>query len=227
MRGRVLGVLAVTIGTGPVSALGIGLLADRYGHETALHPRDELRSLVGSDAYYFGVSHPGCAHLHPLKYAMGLAGAARRAGARIYEMTEATSVETGRVRTARGESSAGRADDRSRGRGGLLLMSGSGRSRDVPTTTSSANRPPRRWAGWLALATLTSGVAAGCAYDIPLDARPCPCGPGWTCDEELGLCVDCGCIDLARATDEEKADEQHLLCRCDEIYEHTTKPAAK
>ena len=45
--------------------------------------------------------------------------------------------------------------------------------------------------------------------------------------EELGLCEDCGCINLVLATDGEKADEQHLLCRCDEIYEHITKPAAK
>lgn len=78
------------------------LLTTRFGHECAVHERDELRTLVGSPAYHYGLSHPNAGHLHPLKYAMGLADAAKAAGAQIHEMSEVTDLDGTTVRTARG-----------------------------------------------------------------------------------------------------------------------------
>ncbi|MFG1478534.1 FAD-binding oxidoreductase [Xanthobacter sp. V4C-4] len=66
-------------------------LRDTYGYE-AIEPLDQeqVRALVGSPAYYGGVFDRGGGHLHPLNFALGLAGAARRAGARIHERTRVT-----------------------------------------------------------------------------------------------------------------------------------------
>jgi gamma-glutamylputrescine oxidase len=54
--------------------------------------RDEMRSLVGSSAYYGGTLDMGGGHMHPLRFALGLARAARDAGVRIYERSKVTSV---------------------------------------------------------------------------------------------------------------------------------------
>ncbi|MEH6445496.1 MAG: FAD-binding oxidoreductase [Oceanospirillaceae bacterium] len=50
--------------------------------------RDEMRQMVGSDAYYGGSLDIQSAHLHPLNYALGLAKAAIAAGVTIYEQSE-------------------------------------------------------------------------------------------------------------------------------------------
>ena len=54
--------------------------------------KDEMRSLVGSRAYYGGTLDMGGGHLHPLRYALGLARAARDAGVRIFEQSKVTQV---------------------------------------------------------------------------------------------------------------------------------------
>jgi gamma-glutamylputrescine oxidase len=54
--------------------------------------RDEMRSLVGSSAYYGGTLDMGGGHIHPLRFALGLARAARDAGVRIYERSKVTAV---------------------------------------------------------------------------------------------------------------------------------------
>jgi gamma-glutamylputrescine oxidase len=54
--------------------------------------RDEMRSLVGSSAYYGGTLDMGGGHIHPLRFALGLARAARDAGVRIHERSQVTSV---------------------------------------------------------------------------------------------------------------------------------------
>jgi len=61
-------------------------LARDYGYDL-IRPldRDEIREKVGSEAYFGGVIDSGGGHLHPLNYALGLARAARDAGARIFE----------------------------------------------------------------------------------------------------------------------------------------------
>lgn len=71
--------------------------------------REQLRALVGTDAYHGGmIDHEG-GHLHALNLALGLARAASAAGARIFEGSRARRLEeNGRVRvvTAQGSVSA-------------------------------------------------------------------------------------------------------------------------
>lgn len=67
--------------------------------------REELRAIVGTDVYHGGMIDHGGGHLHPLNLALGLADAARRAGARLYEQSRALRIEEGakvRVVTAAG-----------------------------------------------------------------------------------------------------------------------------
>ncbi|MEQ9812406.1 MAG: FAD-binding oxidoreductase [Azospirillaceae bacterium] len=65
----------------------------------------DVPKLVNTNRYYGAVIDSGSGQLHPLKYALGLARAARDAGAAIYEETEVTRLDTGspnRLATARG-----------------------------------------------------------------------------------------------------------------------------
>jgi gamma-glutamylputrescine oxidase len=71
--------------------------ADKLRNEYDYHlirpvGRDEMRSLVGSSAYYGGTLDMGGGHMHPLRFALGLSRAARDAGVRIYERSKVTSV---------------------------------------------------------------------------------------------------------------------------------------
>jgi gamma-glutamylputrescine oxidase len=61
-------------------------LRDHYGY-AHIRPleRDELRALVASDRYHGGTLDSDAGHLHPLNYLLGLAQAARAAGARLHE----------------------------------------------------------------------------------------------------------------------------------------------
>jgi glycine/D-amino acid oxidase-like deaminating enzyme len=60
------------------------------------------RDRVGATKVLGGTFTPHCAALHPLKLSIGLAAAAERAGAHIYEQTTVTAIEPGRVHTTRG-----------------------------------------------------------------------------------------------------------------------------
>ncbi|MBS9477102.1 NAD(P)/FAD-dependent oxidoreductase [Ancylobacter radicis] len=55
--------------------------------------REELRALVGSDAYHGGMIDHGGGHLHPLNLALGLARAASKAGARLFEQSRALGID--------------------------------------------------------------------------------------------------------------------------------------
>lgn len=61
-------------------------MARDYGYDR-IRPlgREEMRALVGSAAYHGGDLDMGGGHLHPLRYALGLARAAAAAGVRIHE----------------------------------------------------------------------------------------------------------------------------------------------
>ncbi|WP_413875883.1 NAD(P)/FAD-dependent oxidoreductase [Albidovulum sp.] len=61
-------------------------MARDYGYDL-IRPldREEMRALVGSPAYHGGDIDMGGGHLHPLRYALGLARAAAAAGVRIHE----------------------------------------------------------------------------------------------------------------------------------------------
>ncbi len=81
-------------------------LADRYGYDQIeLLDADTGYAICPSPAYKGGYLDMGAAHLHPLNYALGLAGAAQSAGARIFEGTEVVAVDEADpafVRTERG-----------------------------------------------------------------------------------------------------------------------------
>ena len=80
---------------------------DRYGY-TSLRfvPQEEVRALIASKRYLAGTFESQSGHLHPLNYTLGLAAAARAAGARIFEGSRALAYEAGAgpvmVRTAQG-----------------------------------------------------------------------------------------------------------------------------
>ena len=85
-------------------------LRTEYGYDQ-IRPLDleETRHLVGSPAYHGGVLDMGGGHIHPLRYALGLACAVREAGVQIFEESKVQAVEQGssvRVRTASGEITA-------------------------------------------------------------------------------------------------------------------------
>ena len=66
---------------------------------------DSLAELVGSAVFRGGMIDWGAGHLHPLKFAFGLADAASEIGVRIFEMSEAKSIRHGKratVTTAKG-----------------------------------------------------------------------------------------------------------------------------
>ena len=73
---------------------------------------EEIRALVGTNAYHSGSLDARGGHLHALNYAVGIARAAVGHGARIYESVEAAAPEAEgrgwRVRTPRGDIYAAR-----------------------------------------------------------------------------------------------------------------------
>ncbi|MCC2113370.1 MAG: FAD-binding oxidoreductase, partial [Hyphomicrobiales bacterium] len=86
-------------------------LVETYGYDKLdWLDRSQLAEALGTDVYHAGVRDRGAGHLHPLKFAIGLARAARKAGVRIFEASPATMLEQRAgptVRTARGSVSAG------------------------------------------------------------------------------------------------------------------------
>ncbi len=61
-----------------------------YGYTKASYvDREELAELTSASGMYGGMLDTGARHLHPLKYAHGLAGAASRLGVTIYEQSPA------------------------------------------------------------------------------------------------------------------------------------------
>ena len=81
-------------------------LRARYAYTSVRYvPGDELRSLIASARYTGAMYDSNAGHLHPLNYTLGLAAAAERAGATIFESTRAQHVSSTSavVRTARGE----------------------------------------------------------------------------------------------------------------------------
>lgn len=55
--------------------------------------REEIRHLVGTDAYYGGSIDMGGGHIHPLRFAFGLARAATAEGVRIFERSRVSKIE--------------------------------------------------------------------------------------------------------------------------------------
>ncbi|TAK99116.1 MAG: FAD-binding oxidoreductase [Rhodospirillaceae bacterium] len=61
--------------------------------DVRLVPSDRLRTEIGSDIFHGGLVQPASAQLHPGKFGVGLANAAARNGARIYESAAVTGLE--------------------------------------------------------------------------------------------------------------------------------------
>lgn len=85
----------------------VDFLRTRYDYEAIEYlDREAMAELVGSDTYYGGSLDMGAGHLHPLNYALGLADAARAAGARLYRdspVEQYTEAAPHHVHTAHGE----------------------------------------------------------------------------------------------------------------------------
>ncbi|UEM19546.1 FAD-binding oxidoreductase [Skermanella mucosa] len=85
--------------------------SDDYGyHEARLLDRDEIRSMVASDAYVGGLFDGGSGQLHPLNYAIGLGRAAAEAGVRIFEGSRVERLDTGAAPAAHTAAGTVRAD---------------------------------------------------------------------------------------------------------------------
>lgn len=80
-----------------VRAWGLG--EDHLRHLTAAETDERVRVAGALGALY----SPHCARVQPAKLTAGVAGAAERRGARIFERTRAIAVEPGVVRTDRGD----------------------------------------------------------------------------------------------------------------------------
>jgi glycine/D-amino acid oxidase-like deaminating enzyme len=68
------------------------LIQREFNHELRIIPKKELRAEIGSDIYFGGMVDDASAGLNPARYVAGLALAARRAGACLYDHTRVTSV---------------------------------------------------------------------------------------------------------------------------------------
>jgi glycine/D-amino acid oxidase-like deaminating enzyme len=64
-----------------------------FGHELHIIPRNELRQEIGSDIYFGGLVDETSAGVNPAQYVSGLAKAAQRAGACLYDHTRVVDVQ--------------------------------------------------------------------------------------------------------------------------------------
>ena len=85
----------------------LDMLSDKYDYTSVRYlPTDEVRSVLATQRYTSGLHDSNGAHLHSLNYTLGLAAAAERNGARIFENSRAVDFAHGepvRVRTEQGE----------------------------------------------------------------------------------------------------------------------------
>jgi gamma-glutamylputrescine oxidase len=79
-----------------------------YGYDTRWIGPDEIGAWIASPRFHSGLQDPRSGHLHPLKYSLGLARAARELGVRLHERSAVVALEPGRpgvattLRTAAG-----------------------------------------------------------------------------------------------------------------------------
>jgi glycine/D-amino acid oxidase-like deaminating enzyme len=89
-------------------------IRQEFGHELRIVSKDELRSEIGSEIYYGGLVDETSAGLNPAQYVAGLAKAAQRAGALLFDHARVTGVvpeaangsRRFRLQTARGSLAA-------------------------------------------------------------------------------------------------------------------------
>lgn len=81
-------------------------VADRYAYPLEWVGEDKIGEWIASERFLAGVYDAHSGHMHPLKYCLGLAAAARSLGVRIYENSAASVVRYGpqaSVGTAQGD----------------------------------------------------------------------------------------------------------------------------
>ncbi len=71
----------------------VEVIAREFNHQLRIVPRNELQSEIGSSIYYGGMVDEVSAGLNPARYVAGLAGAAEKAGAAIFERTRVEKIE--------------------------------------------------------------------------------------------------------------------------------------
>lgn len=103
-------------------AAGFELLHREADAETALLPRARIREEVGSDLFHGGVLYRRSAQMHMGRFGAGLAAAAARHGARIYEQAPVTGLTRLRGRAHRLETPRGSVEAAQ-----VLLATGSSR----------------------------------------------------------------------------------------------------
>lgn len=74
------------------------LLGQELGADVEGWPVERVRAMLRSRHYFHAIHYPRAFHMHPLNYALGLAAAAERAGARIFEQTPVLSVDPAGIR---------------------------------------------------------------------------------------------------------------------------------
>jgi glycine/D-amino acid oxidase-like deaminating enzyme len=77
------------------------LIEREFNHELRIIPKNELRGEIGSEIYFGGMVDETSAGLNPARYVAGLALAAQRAGARLYDHTRVERVEASSVNGVR------------------------------------------------------------------------------------------------------------------------------
>ena len=81
-------------------------LESQYGYQQLTYlPPDAVAERTSARGFHGGLLDDGCKHLHPLKYALGLARAASEAGVKIYEGTRGhpqADGKSGEVKTENG-----------------------------------------------------------------------------------------------------------------------------
>lgn len=73
-------------------ARSVEVIARDFNHELRIVPKADLRSEIGSDIYFGGIVDEVSAGVNPARYVAGLARAAQKAGACIYEQARVESI---------------------------------------------------------------------------------------------------------------------------------------
>src|SRR5205823_6739132 len=73
-------------------------LLGELGSEIEAWPTERVREVLRSERYFYAINYLRALAIHPLNYALALAAAAERDGARIFENTPALSIDPSGVR---------------------------------------------------------------------------------------------------------------------------------
>ncbi|MBQ0931013.1 FAD-binding oxidoreductase [Ideonella sp. 4Y16] len=89
--------VATSAGKGAALTAWAERMARVYGAQFTLVAPSAIQDWIASPRYHSGLHDPRSGHLHPLKYALGIARAAAAAGVRIHEDSPVTALQPGDV----------------------------------------------------------------------------------------------------------------------------------